>query len=73
MKKIVKSRTARILFTFSVFAIAALPVFAHANSDESNLANSTMGPAAIVGSVALIIGLVILLAAKGSGRVSHQK
>ncbi|MFT3934394.1 MAG: hypothetical protein QM726_12300 [Chitinophagaceae bacterium] len=73
MKKFLKSRTSKILLTFSMFASMAVPALANANSDGAAQVDSSMSPAAVIGSVAFIIGLVILLAAKGSSRVSVQK
>ena len=72
MTKLIKSAAAKFLTIAAMFTIAGLPVFANATSDNSNSLNSgAMSPAAVVGGVALIIGLVVVLAAKGSRRVSH--
>ena len=73
MKKFVKSRIAKIMLSFSMFALAALPVLANATSDGNNPVENGMSPAAVVGGVALIIGLVVVLAAKGSNRVPVKK
>ena len=73
MKKFVKSRTAKIMLSLSMFALATVPALANATSDGTNTADSAMSPAAVIGGVVLIIGLVVALAAKGSNRVPVKK
>jgi len=73
MKKILKTRISKILLAFSLFALAALPVLANANSDGSSPADTSMSPAAVVGSVALIIAIVVVFAGKGANRAHSQK
>ena len=73
MKTIVKSRISKMLLAFSMFAMAALPVLANANSDGSSPVDSSMSPGAVVGGVALIIAIVVVLAAKGGTRATAHK
>jgi hypothetical protein len=68
MKKSILCRTAKFFSMLAIMVGASVPVWAQGE----NAASAGMSPVSIVVSVLLVIGLIILLAAKGAHRVSHK-